>query len=246
MPFTNVDPLRRTRWARLKKTKSTQSNTFRDTGLDCVQDRTVRLYHRHRISWRRIGNRKEKSAQERVPVLQRWHARLQWRLSQRLIMKARAPQPAFWCKVEGASHPCNFYNVDQVPMNLTGGSTTYESVDTKKVWGKGGASGAWTHRFATLQLCVRMCAPVPGKKFRGQGKPSIIFKGNITAAENAEYHPDVFVDFNDSAWANDYCMDWIDTFLDDNFVGAPATLHPNSQTSPLNLKPHPSTRGLPY
>ena len=163
-------------------------------------------------------------------------------------MKARPPQPPFWCKVEGTSHPCNFYNVDQGTIRLTGDSTTYESVDAKKVWGKGGQSGAWTHRFATLQLCVRMCAPVPGKKFRGQGKPSIIFngKGNITAAEKAGYHPDVFVDFNDSAWANDYCMDWIDTFLDDNFAGAPATLHLNSQASPLNLNPHPSTLSKGY
>ena len=35
-------------------------------------------------------------------------------------------------------------------------------------------------------------------------------------------------------------------FMDDNFAGAPATLHPNSQASPLNLNPHPSTLSKGY
>jgi len=182
--------------------------------------------------------------QERVPLLQRWHARLQWRLSQSLPRTPGGRKKTFWCPVEGASHPKNFYNVDQVPIQLSGESTTYSPVDTEKVWAKGGASGSWTHRFATLQLCVRMCKPREDAKFRGQSRPSIIFKGkgHITAAERAEYHEDVNVDFNDCAWANnEYCMDWVDTFLDDNFEGAASTLHPHSQTSPLNLNPQTST-----
>ena len=123
-----------------------------------------------------------------MPVLQRWHARIKWRLSQSLIREAGARQTPFWCKVEGASDPNYFYHVDQVPINLTGEGTPYASVGTRRCGPRVGrrAQGRstkiitmikWILRFATLQLCVRMCAPVEGAKFRGQGRPSIIFKG---------------------------------------------------------------------
>ena len=171
------------------------------------------MQHWHRISWRKVGNRKPKSAAERTPALKRWHARYKHHLQQPYM-----PENGGLCnETEGATHHDKIYNVDHVPFQMLGGDASYKFVDTDKVWVKGGASGATTHRDATLQLCVRTCRPIEGAKFRGQMMPGLIFRGqgNITQAERDEYNTDVYCAFNNCAWAtNDYSMFFADKLVE--------------------------------
>ena len=170
-----------------------------------------RFMERNRLSMRRKTNGKTKSAEERKPGIQRFHARLRLRLT-----NDQELTNMFDTKY-GAYRPCNRYNVDQVPLPLFKPTSTVDNLGAKRVWIAGTKGDDSAKRFCTLQICVRLKnqetladgSIKPGTK---QPALTICFRGTgvrIKKSERDQYHPDVNVQFQRKAWYDEpTCLDW--------------------------------------
>lgn len=169
---------------------------------------------RHNLSKRRRTNLKNKSVEERLPKIQRFH-----RLFRKLLqepVRYRAPDEsdvsAVTTVAERESRVPKYgqfqlwerWNVDQVPLAFVNGM-----LDT---WDKRGAKRvAISQPFAGLEKrqCTMQVIFGPGEKTM---RISVIFRGTgkrISPVEKAAYHEDVDVFFQENAWADQkFCMEW--------------------------------------
>ncbi|CBJ33249.1 C2H2 zinc finger protein [Ectocarpus siliculosus] len=169
---------------------------------------------RHKLSKRRRSNLKNKSVEERLPKIQRFHRRFRKLLQE--PVRYRAPEAsdvsAMSTVAEGESRDPKYgqfqlwerWNVDQVPLPFVNGLiSTWEKTGALRV--------AISQPFAGLEKrqCTMQVIFGPGEKtmrisviFRGQGK-------RISPVEKAAYHKDVDVFFQQNAWADQkFCMEW--------------------------------------
>jgi hypothetical protein len=142
--------------------------------------------------------------------LRRWHALLQRRLAEGIVVVDGRQTNA----KDGTWERRNRYNVDQVPMNFNCQSKmTFERKGAKRVW-IAGAKGCDEKRMATLQLCVvnRNAVMVHGKPQHQQMKQTVVFKGTgkrISKAEYAAYDKRVIVRFHKKAYYDGpTCIEW--------------------------------------
>ena len=156
-----------------------------------------RFMERNRLSMRRKTNGKTKSAEERKPGIQRFHARLRLRLT-----NDQELTNMFDTKY-GAYRPCNRYNVDQVPLPLFKPTSTVDNLGAKRVWIAGTKGDDSAKRFCTLQICVRLKNQetlADGSIKPGTKQPALTtcFRGTgvrIKRSERDQYHPDVNVQY---------------------------------------------------
>jgi hypothetical protein len=162
-----------------------------------------RFVRRHGLKLRRGTNKKEKSLEERLPQIRKFHKGLQNFVS-------KAPTHG----VFGAVHPNNVFNVDQTPVCLSESSRmTYTRAG--ETWIGIADKGSSDKRFATITLALRLSGspanPIP------QPRLSVIFKGSgkrISAEERAGWHPGVLVQFSEKAWTTaDTIAHWGDEFI---------------------------------
>ena len=169
---------------------------------------------RHNLSKRRRTNLKNKSVEERLPKIQRFHRKFRGMLKQ--PVRYRAPDSsdvlALSTVVEEETRLPKYgqfqlwerINVDQVPLPFVNGQIqTWEPTGSLRV--------AIAQPFAGLEKrqCTMQVTFGPGGKvfriaviFRGKGK-------RISAVEKAAYHKDVDVFFQENAWADqNFCMEW--------------------------------------
>lgn len=169
---------------------------------------------RHNLSKRRRTNLKNKSVEERLPKIQRFHRRFRKLLHE--PVRYRAPDEsdvsAVTTVAERESRVPKYgqfqlwerWNVDQVPLAFVNGL-----LDT---WDKRGALRvAISQPFAGLEKrqCTMQVIFGPGEKTM---RISVIFRGTgkrISPVEKAAYHEDVDVFFQENAWADQkFCMEW--------------------------------------
>ncbi|CAB1105285.1 unnamed protein product [Ectocarpus sp. CCAP 1310/34] len=169
---------------------------------------------RHNLSKRRRTNLKNKTVEERLPKIQRFH-----RLFRKLLqepVRYRAPDEldlsAITTFAERESRVPKYgqfllwerWNVDQVPLAFVNGLLdTWEERVAKRV--------AISQPFPGLEKrqCTVLVIFGPGETtlrisviFRGMGK-------RISPVEKAAYHEDVDVFFQENAWADQkICMEW--------------------------------------
>ena len=123
--------------------------------------------HRYSISIRKGSNTKNKSAAEKMPKIQRWHARFRRRLSRG---KQLDPKWGRWL-------PEDRISTDQVPCNLReGDGRTYADKGSSRVWIAGPKADAGK-RFCTLQISARCKNGDRRKPRHGQPKLTIVFRG---------------------------------------------------------------------
>ena len=103
---------------------------------------------RYQIRLRERTNSKTKSAEERIPKVQKFHR----------VAKRMCHPPPQQDEKYGRFAPTNRFHVDQVPLEFGGRSKTYEKKGAKKVQIKKSKVDL-ERRVASLQLCF--CADSP-------------------------------------------------------------------------------------
>ena len=146
-----------------------------------------RFTARQHLSWRRKTNVKRKPVEHRVPFLKRSFAVFRIMLRKHMNKPGYTPQWSIFL-------PANRWDLDQVPFSLFNVSRTYEQTGAKFVHIAANSTSD-DKRFGTLQVLARnVCDPT--KPRHGQPRLCIAFRGTgqrISVDEMAQYHPDVFV-----------------------------------------------------
>ncbi len=200
---------------RVRVTSQTLQTWMRQAIADMVQAGTLTSSHefeassswlhrftsRHQLCVRRVTNKKVRSLEDRLPAIRKFHLVLQNEISK--PGGDAHPVFGFYC-------PCNVYNMDQSPVNLSptmGDTYERKGVDVVGITEKSSSD----HRYATLTILLRLEDGVE------QPFPSIIFKGTgkrISDEERAAYAPDVFVQFQAKAWTDSVTLEaWQNKFI---------------------------------
>ena len=171
----------------------------------------------HLLSKRRRSNSKNKSVEERLPAIQRFHRKFRKLLKQPVSrrgavfpedrpLEIAAARPAGETRQEkyGQLQLSERSNVDQVPLPFVNGQAdTWEKTGEKRV--------AIAQPFAALEKrqCTMQVTFGPGSRLM---RISVLFRGTgkrISPVEKDAYHKNVDVFFQENAWADQkFCMEW--------------------------------------